>query len=185
MLDSSKTALLTLDLQKGIVAMIPDGEAVLPAAAKAVDFARAQGIRVIHVGLGFAPGHPEISDTSPFVRVKQGNLYVRGTEASEFHPAIFAPGELIVYKQRIGAFSENELHLILRAQGIERLVLMGLATSGIVLSTLRRAFDLDYHCTVLADACADRDEEIHRVLMHKVFAQQAKVLSVDTWIAGG
>lgn len=184
-LEPSNIALLTLDMQNGIFALLPDTETIVPAASKAVTFARAQGIPVIHVGLGFNSGHPEIADGSPFAQVKQNNLYLRGTEATEFHSAIYAPGELVIYKQRISAFAHNELHTVLRSQGIGQLVLMGIATSGIVLSTVRQAFDLDYHCTVLADACADRDEEVHRVLMHKVFARQAKVLSVDAWIAGG
>ncbi len=102
----------------------------------------------------------------------------------EFHPSIFRPGELVIYKQRVGAFSENQLHMVLRSRGIEDLVFFGLSTSGITLSTLRRAYDLDYRCTVLKDACADADPEVHRVLTEKVFANQATVLTVDDFIAG-
>ena len=73
--------------------------------------------------------------------------------------------------------------MILRAQGIENLVFFGISTSGITLSTIRRAFDLDFNCTVLKDACFDKDEEIHRVLTEKVFPNQASVLTVDAFIA--
>ena len=59
------------------------------------------------------------------------------------------------------------------------LVLAGIATSGVVLSTLRRAADLDYGLTVLRDGCADADEGVHRVLLDKVFRRQADVLRVD------
>ena len=48
---------------------------------------------------------------------------MKGTPSAEFHSAIARPGELVVHKQRVGAFSENELHLILRARGIGNLVL--------------------------------------------------------------
>ena len=183
-LDPKKTALLTLDFQKGIFGFVPVAAAVVPAATKAVDFARKQNYLLIHVGLGFAPGHPEISDVeSRFKMVKQNNLFVKGTESAEFHADIARPGELVVYKQRVGAFSENELHMILRARGIEHLVFFGISTSGITLSTIRRAFDLDYQSTVLKDACFDPDEEVHRVLTEKIFPGQATVLTVDEFIA--
>ena len=156
----------------------PGAEAIIPNAARAVEFARQQAFQIIHVGLGFSAGHPEISEVETrFQQVKQNNAFVKGTPSAEFHSAIARPGELVVHKQRVGAFSENELHLILRARGIANLVFFGITTSGIVLSTLRRAFDLDYRCVVLKDACFDRDEEIHRVLVEKIFPAQAKVVT--------
>jgi nicotinamidase-related amidase len=184
-LDPKKTALLTLDFQKGIFGRIAGAEAVVPNASKAVEFGRKQGYQIIHVGLGFSEGHPEISDADlPFKRVKQNNLFVKGTPSAEFHASIARPEELVVHKQRVGAFSENQLHLILRSRGIENLVLFGIATSGITLSTLRRAYDLDFRCVVLKDACFDADPEVHRVLTEKVFPAQATVLTVDDFIAG-
>jgi nicotinamidase-related amidase len=181
-LDASKTAMLTLDLQNGIFGFAPGAEAVVPAAAKAVEFARKQNYLLIHAGLGFAPGHPEIPDgESRFQRVKQNNLFVIGTPSADFHPSIYKPGDLVVRKQRVGAFSENQLHLILRARGVENLVFFGISTSGVVLSTLRRAFDLDYRSTVLKDACFDPDPEVHRVLTEKVFTSQAAVVTVDAF----
>jgi len=183
-LDAKKTALLTLDFQRGIFGLAAGAEAVVPAAARAVEAGRKCGFRVIHVGLGFSPGHPEISDRNPrFKMVKENNLFVKGEPSAEFHEAIARPGELVVYKQRVAAFSDNDLDMILRSQGIENLVFFGIATSGIVLSTLRRAFDLDYRCIVLKDACFDADPEVHRVLTEKVFASQATVMTVDEFIA--
>lgn len=183
-LDPKKTALLTLDLQKGILGFVPGAEAVIPHASKAVTFARGAQFLIIHVGLGFSEGHPEIPDTeSHFQRIKQNNLFVKGTPSAEFHSSVARPDDLVVYKQRVGAFSENHLHLLLRARGIESLVLFGISTSGITLSTLRRAFDLDYRCFVLKDACFDVDEEVHRVLTEKIFPAQATVLTVDAFIA--
>lgn len=183
-LDPKKTALLTLDLQNGILGFIPAAEVIIPNAARAVEFARKKQFQIIHVGLGFSEGHPEIPDTeSRFQRLKQNNLFVKGTPSAEFHASIFRPGELVVYKQRVGAFSENHLNLILRSRGIENLVFFGISTSGITLSTLRRASDLDYRCIVLKDACIDADPEVHRVLTEKIFPSQAAVLTVDAFIA--
>jgi nicotinamidase-related amidase len=115
--------------------------------------------------------------------IKDNNLFVKGTPSAAFHEAIALPGELIVDKQRVGAFSENQLHLILRARGIDTLVLFGISTSGITLSTLRRAFDLDYRCVVIKDACFDPDAEVHRVLTEKIFPGQATVLTADEFVA--
>lgn len=183
-LNPETTALLTLDFQKGIFGFAQGAESVVPAAAKAVEFARKKKYRVIHVGLGFDKGHPEISNVdSQFKMVKDKNLFVKGSESAEFHSDIAKPEDLVVYKQRVGAFSENQLHMILRAQGIETLILFGLTSSGIVLSTLRRAFDLDYKSIVLRDACYDRDAQTHQLLMEKVFPSQATVLTVDAFIA--
>lgn len=184
-LDPKKTAVLTLDFQKGILGMVPGTEIAIPNAARAVEFARKRQFQIIHVGLGFAEGHPEIPDDpgSRFARVRQGSLFVKGTPSAEFHDAIARPGELVVYKQRVSAFSENQLQLILRARGVETLVFFGISTSGITLSTLRRASDLDFRCFVLKDACFDADPEVHRVLTEKVFPMQATVLTVDAFIA--
>ena len=100
------------------------------------------------------------------------------------HPAVApAPGDVVVSKRRVSAFAGSDLDVVLRAGGIDNLVLAGIATSGVVLSTLRQAADLDYRLTVLADACGDRDEEVHRVLTEKVFPRQATVTTADEWIA--
>lgn len=74
--------------------------------------------------------------------------------------------------------------MLLRAARADSLVLAGISTSGVVLSTLRQAADLDYRLTVLADACADADPEVHRVLTAKVFPKQALVTTANEWIAG-
>ena len=86
------------------------------------------------------------------------------------------PGELVIAKHRVSAFSGNGLEQILRAQGVVRLACLGIATSGIVLSTVRQAMDLDYQCLVVRDCCADADDEVHRVLCEKVFARHNKVV---------
>src|SRR5262249_17418921 len=145
-----------------------------PAAETTVHFIRKLQIPVIHVGLGFREGYPEIPDHSPFgERLKPSKLFVRGSPSAEFHASLVQPHDTIIYKHRVGGFSENELHLVLRAMHTENLIMFGIATSGIVLSTLRRAYDLDYRNIVIKDACMDRDPEVHRVLTEKVFAAQA------------
>jgi nicotinamidase-related amidase len=81
-----------------------------------------------------------------------------------------------------GAFAGSDLEILLRSCAVTHLVLTGISTSGVVLSTLRKAADRDYQLTVLADGCADSEEEVHWVLTSKVFPRQAEVLTIDEWI---
>ena len=84
-------------------------------------------------------------------------------------------------KRRVSAFAGSDLDVVLRGLDAGTLVLAGIATSGVVLSTLRQAADLDYRLIVLADACLDADPEVHRVLTEKVFPRQAEVSTVAQW----
>ena len=94
------------------------------------------------------------------------------------------PGEMVVTKRRVSAFAGSDLEVILRGHRIEHLVLTGIATSGVVLSTLREAADKDYRLSVLSDGCADMDEEVHTVLLTKIFPRQAEVMTAAQWVAG-
>lgn len=85
-------------------------------------------------------------------------------------------------KRWVSAFAGSDLDVVLRAAGIEGLVLAGIATSGCVLSTLRQAADLGFSLAVLSDGGIDDDDEAHRVLCEKVFPAQADVLTIDAWI---
>ncbi len=76
-----------------------------------------------------------------------------------------------------------KLDMILRANGIETLILSGIATSGVVLSTVRHAADADYKVVVVEDCCADRDAEVHRVLTEKVFPRQATIVKAEAVVA--
>jgi nicotinamidase-related amidase len=86
-------------------------------------------------------------------------------------------------KRRVNAFYGTDLELVLRAQRVRTLVLCGIATSGVVLSTLRDAADRDFELVVLADACGERDPDVHRLLVERVFPSQARVLPVAEWVA--
>jgi nicotinamidase-related amidase len=102
--------------------------------------------------------------------------------ATQVHAAVEPlENEPVIIKRRVSAFSGSDLEVLLRGAGADTLVLAGIATSGVVLSTLRQAADLDYGLTVLADACADPDPEVHRVLTEKVFPKQAQVTTADEW----
>ena len=183
-LNPKTTAVLTLDCQVGILDFVPGGKQIFEPAPRVVKAVRDAKIPVIHVGIGFRPGYPEVPDDHPtFGMIKKTGKFVIGTESAAFHPSI-APvaDEIVVHKHRVSAFSGNDLEMILRAKGITHLVFFGIATSGIVLSTLRQAADLDFHCVVIADCCHDPDEEVHRVLTTKVFTRQGTVATADKFI---
>jgi nicotinamidase-related amidase len=72
--------------------------------------------------------------------------------------------------------------MILRANDIETLVLFGIATSGVVLSTLLQAADADYRLVVIKDCCADLDPDLHNCLLDKLFPKQAHVLAATEFL---
>jgi nicotinamidase-related amidase len=181
----SKTALLVMDVQAGIVAMLPEAATILNNTAKAIAKAREQKIPVIYVVVGFRQGAPEVSlNNKGFAASKERFASADMAEFMRVHEDLKPQAdEVVVTKRRVSAFTGSDLEVILRAYGIQHLVLTGIATSGVVLSTLREAADKDYRITVLADCCADGDEEVHHVLTTKVFPRQADVLTVEEWQA--
>ncbi len=183
-----RTALLVMDVQQGIVHRYVEDADYLPGLRRAIDAAHGAGIPVIYVRVGFREGHPEVSARNKSF----ANATVRRTGFTEADPAAAvhpdiapAPGDIVVTKRRVSAFSGSDLDVVLRSAEVDTLVLAGIATSGVVLSTLRQAADLDYRLVVLADGCLDADPEVHRVLLEKVFPRQADVRTIDEWIAGG
>jgi nicotinamidase-related amidase len=180
---TQNTALLVMDMQAGILGMLPDSSVILGNVGKAITIARDKKIPVIYVTVGFRQGGPEISmNNKSFALTRERLVNADMAEFMKVHPAI-APqaGEVTVVKRRVSAFTGSDLEVVLRAFGIQHMVLTGISTSGVVLSTLREAADKDYRLTVLADCCADSDEEVHRVLTTKVFPRQADVLLVEDW----
>lgn len=181
---TSKTALLVMDIQNGIVSRIGESTNVLFPLKNATAAARQNNIPVIFVRVGFSEGYPEISpQNKTFTAIAKFGGMIVSDEATQIHEAVHPePNEPVVTKYRVSAFAGSNLEIILRSQQIDTLVLSGVATSGVVLSTLREAADKDYILTVLSDACFDPDPEVHRVLIEKVFPRQADVLTVNDWI---
>jgi nicotinamidase-related amidase len=176
-------ALLVMDVQAGIVARFASTGDFLTRIRTAITAARAASVPVIYVVVAFRPGYPEVSpNNKSFSAIKQQHSSIMS--APEIHPAIAPqPMDIVVTKRRVSAFSGSDLEVVLRAQGITHLALCGIATSGVVLSTLREAADKDYQLTVLSDCCVDSDEEVQRVLLSKIFPRQADVVTAEAWSA--
>ncbi len=183
--NTSNTVLLVMDMQMGIVAMAPMATSILGNVAHAIAKARRNNIPVMYVVVGFRNGAPEVSEnsTKSFASRRAHFSTLNMEEFMKIHPDLApAEGELTIVKRRVSAFTGSDLEVLLRSFHIKHLVLTGMATSGVVLSTLREAADKDYQITVLSDCCADRDEEVHRVLTTKVFPGQADVITGNEWI---
>lgn len=181
------TALLVMDVQNGVVDRFADGAGpLLGALARAVGAARSAGIPVVFVRVAFRPDMPEVSrHNRTFSALAQAGNFGEQDLSTQMHPAVAPlPGDVVVTKRRVSAFAGSDLDVVLRSLEVTSLVLTGIATSGVVLSTLRQAADLDYELTVLEDGCLDADPEVHRVLVEKLFPRQAAVTTVERWIAG-
>ena len=159
--EPKKTAVLIMDYQIRIFNFFPqeiqDG---LTARANKV-LARRKGIPVIYIEVvrgDRTPEHAILAQVTP------------------------QAGDVVLTKHRMGPFSTTDLNERLKKLGIETLVLMGVASSGCVLSTVRWAADIDYKLIVLSDCCADRDDEVQRVLMEKIFPGQATVTAAKEFI---
>jgi nicotinamidase-related amidase len=184
--DPRTAALLVMDFQTAVVEMVAtDKEARLARTAALIEGARKAGMRVVYVVVAFRAGYPEVSPRNQsFSQLRASGRFVEGSDGTEVHAALSPkPGDVVVTKHRVSAFAGTDLELVLRASGIDTLVLAGLATSGVVLSTVRHAADADYRLVVVEDCCADRDDEVHRILMEKVFPRQATVIQSRDLIA--
>jgi nicotinamidase-related amidase len=180
---SQNQALLVMDMQTAILRMLPDVADLVQKTALAISSAREKKIPVLYVIVGFRTGAPELSTHNKALSASRERwINANMEEWMRIEPSL-APHskEIVVIKRRVSAFTGSDLEVVLRALGIQHLVLTGVATSGVVLSTLREAADKDYQITVLSDACADADPEVHRVLTTKVFPRQADVITIHEW----
>jgi nicotinamidase-related amidase len=176
----SRTALLLMDLQGGNLAHMPDD--YLPHAVHALHTARAAGVPVIHVVLRLRHGHADVHPRNKIFGALPDHLFTADDPGAAIHPDVApADGEIVVHKNRVSAFAGNNLQQILAVQDIGHLVLAGIATGGIVLSTALQAADLDYRVTVLSDACADPSPTLHSTLIGEVLARRGEVATVDEW----
>jgi nicotinamidase-related amidase len=186
MTTSPLSALLLLDVMPVVVPAFGGDDQLLERLRGAATAARGENVPVIFVRVAFRDGHPEVSSANKVFSHVVTNLDFRESnpETTGVHPGLPPePGDLTVVKRRVSAFSGSDLELLLRSMGVVRLVLAGVATSGVVLSTLRQAADLDFELTVLSDGCADGDAVVHDVLVERVFPAHADVVTTAEWVA--
>jgi nicotinamidase-related amidase len=184
----ARTAVLSMDMQNGIVAIYTNSDPELVGRCEdVVNAARRHGFPVIHIRVGFRPGMPEVNPRNallgPIKTSERHQSLFHGT-GGDVHPAL-GPEEsdLVVTKHRVSAFVGTDLEMILSSQDIDTLVLFGIATGGVVLSTVLDASDRDYRLVVVRDCCIDMDAELHESLIDKVFARRATVVTAAEFVA--
>jgi nicotinamidase-related amidase len=158
-----KSALVVIDLQKGIVT-IPTAHPIDPVVQNAAALASAfrdRGLPVVLVNVtGGAPGRTEAVHASHTPPPDWADL-VDDLRA--------APGDHLVTKQRWGAFQRTSLDADLQALGVSEVVLAGVSTSIGVESTARAAFELGYNVALAVDAMTDRDLGAHENSVQRIF----------------
>jgi nicotinamidase-related amidase len=183
-IDASRTALLSMDMQTAIISIYTKDEPeFLPRVARVLKAARKNSLRLMHVQVGFRPGLPEVDLRNQlFGAIKNSPQWQQIFQGpgGAIHPDVAPEGdEIVITKHRIGAFAGTDLDMILRANAVDTLILLGIATSGVVLSTLLHASDADYKLLVVKDCCTDLDSEVHACLMRRFFPQRATVLTAN------
>ncbi len=180
-LDKDRTALLMADFHTDSMGENPVvlERRTFDRAREVLHAARSAGLFVAYIVVNFRSGYPEISELNQTFSARKAAGVPPAADPAALIHATVSPrqGEPIVVKHRVGAFFGTDLDMILRAQGRDTLILMGHATSGVILSTVRYAADADFRMVVVEDGCADRDPEVHTLLMEKVFPRQATVAS--------
>ena len=155
-------------------------------AAKVLESSRNGKMSVVHVQVGFRPGLPEVSLRNPLFgamkrSIEHQQLFQGPTGAIR---ATVAPqaDDLVVTKHRMSAFAGTDLEMTLQAREIDTLIMFGIATSGVVLSTFLHASDNDYGLIIVKDCCADLDAQGHSYLVERFFPRFATVTTSDRLI---
>jgi len=168
-----RAALIVIDLQKGIVALPlahPGAEIVVRSAELARAFRR-RGLPVVLVNVtGAAPGR---TDAGPF-------RLTLAEDWAELVPELEAQaGDVLISKQRVGAFLGTGLDAELRSRGVTQVFLTGIATGSGVEATARSAHDLGYNVVFVVDAMTDRDAETHDFCVAKKFPRMGETETAE------
>lgn len=168
-----RTALVVIDLQKGIAALptqIPVSEVAQRAGALAAAFRR-HGLPVVLVNVaGGAPG-----------RTEQGRrLDGLAVDWTDLLPELNRhPEDITVTKRTWGAFAHTDLERQLKALGVTQVVIVGVATSIGVESTARQAYELGFHVTLVADAMTDMNARAHANSIDAIFPRLGEIGSTE------
>ncbi|HUD30247.1 MAG TPA: isochorismatase family cysteine hydrolase [Novosphingobium sp.] len=161
-----KTLFLVMDMMNDLVA--EDGfsaqtygfevtrRGVLENTAAAIAAARGAGALVGYVRVGFSADYREAPENSPiFSGARRNGIFRLGTPGTEVHPMLAPQAhDFDIVKHRVSPFYATALEAILRANGVERIVMCGVSTNGVVHSGAREAHDRDYEVVILQDCCA-------------------------------
>lgn len=174
------TAVLIADFYAEMMDTLPHAteRGVVAKAAAVQTAARKAGVMVCYCATVFRPGYPEIGRRNKTFSQRKASGQTAIADPMELiHPVVKPQeGEVVVGKHRVNALHGTGLDVALRANNILDLVILGYATSGVVLSTVRYAADLDFNLYVVEDCCSDSDADVHDFLTQRIFPRQADVV---------
>ncbi len=178
-IDTTTTALVVIDLQKGIAAQparpypAPD---VIKNAAKLVNAFRKNGMPVFLVHVVSTPG-TALAVTSDESFPRAGAL---PPDWSEFVPEIApVPTDIVIAKKQWGAFYGTDLELQLRRRRMDTIVLCGISTDMGVESTARFAYEYGFQQIFAEDAMTSRSDEQHNAAVKFIFRRIGRVRKTD------
>jgi nicotinamidase-related amidase len=181
-IDPKRTALLVMDVQNATVGSISEPDALLERVKSAIADVRAAGGTIGYVRTAFTEDDwAAVPINTAFSPHAEARMMHHEDAASQIHQRI-APedGDIVVRKTRIGGMSTTDLDEQLSGRGIDTLVLTGISTSGVVMSTLLEAIERDYRVIVLSDAVTDHRADVHDILLNTVFPPRAHVIDSAT-----
>ena len=155
--------------------------------ATAIRKARAAGVKIGYVRVGFSPDYRECPPGSKiFQGAKKAGLFKLGAWGTEVHPLLAPqPEDFDIVKHRVSPFYATNLEPILRSNGIQRLYISGVSTSGAVLSAAKEGHDRDYEIYVLEDCSAALTDEQHNAVIEQMQRMTTIVTSEDVTFAEG
>jgi nicotinamidase-related amidase len=160
-----KSALILGHIQPPITDLAGDAT-FIDRLAETVEAARSRGVLIAYVKIGFRPGHIDLPVDHPLRLALGDTPAFVDRVANDIHERV-APkdGDIVVTSARVSGFAGTDLDLVLRANGVDHVVLTGISTGGVVLGTLVDAHERDFKVTVLSDLVSDPNPDIHAALL--------------------
>jgi nicotinamidase-related amidase len=168
----ARSAVVVGDLQLGITLGYPFAAELVPRAAALAAQARERGDLVVFVRTWFRVNGADVSPHNAGAQAifGMGDTFHEGSAGVELDPGLGCrPGDVVVTKRRASGFAGTDLDMVLRASGVDTLVVAGVATSAMVAATVYDAADRDFRVRVAADVCADPVDAVHRFLIDTLF----------------
>ncbi|PQV53933.1 isochorismatase family cysteine hydrolase [Paraburkholderia sp. BL21I4N1] len=173
----AQTALVVMHYQTDILGLFPSvAPTLLSNTRRLCDAARAAGVSVYFANLRFNPGYPEVNPLNRNGQgIKQLGLFVDDRLSPELDRQASEP---LIVAHRASVFFGTDLQVRLSAQGIDSLMMVGIASTGVVLSSVAYASDADFRLYTVKDCCYDPDQVVHEHLFATAFESRTTVLSL-------
>jgi nicotinamidase-related amidase len=170
----SNSIYLVLDMENDLVHVDgPNGKAaygeqararrIVENTRRALDKARAAGLHVGFVRVGFSSDYRECPANSPiFSGARKNGIFKLGEWGTQVHPGLGQQaGDFDIIKHRVSPFHGTDLDLILRTHSVRRIYCSGISTNAVVQAAMREGHDRDYEMVLLQDCCCALSLEEH------------------------